>query len=434
VNYCLIDNKDGKYAWRQFEIIHPLIYFYVVYCITRENSWETICTRFEEFQSNHCNIQCLSLPVKPTSTEKTSALQVQQWWHHVELKSIEYALDYEYMFHTDVVDCYPSIYTHSIAWALHGKETAKTKRRDAELIGNKIDLLIQDMRCGQTNGIPQGSVLMNLIAEMVLGYADIRLAEKPSEDRIKKETYQILRYRDDYRIFTENPLVGEKIIRCLSEVMTTLGMKLHAQKTKSSDQLIRSSIKSDKLAWVARKQHQKDLLKHLLIIHDHGTAHMNSGSLVKALSEFRHRLNNVKGYQRGVQLISIAVDIAYRNPRTYPQVASIISKCFEFLNNGESRIEITNRIRRKFSTVANTGLMDIWLQRICTKDDDEIDFEEPLCKLVSGKRCQIWNSDWIKNDTVTGVITPESILDKNCIETMSPIIQSEEIDLFPPYG
>jgi len=100
---------------------------YVVHCITQENSWETICTRFEEFQSNHCNIQCLSLPVKPTTTEKTSALQVQQWWHHVELKSIEYALDYEYMFHTDVVDCYPSIYTHSIAWHFMAKKQQKQK-------------------------------------------------------------------------------------------------------------------------------------------------------------------------------------------------------------------------------------------------------------------------------------------------------------------
>jgi hypothetical protein len=34
------------------------------------------------------------------------------------------------------------------------------------------------MRHGQTNGIPQGSVLMDFIAEMVLGYADTLITKK----------------------------------------------------------------------------------------------------------------------------------------------------------------------------------------------------------------------------------------------------------------
>ncbi len=148
------------------------------------------------------------------------------------------------MFHTDVVDCYPSIYTHSIAWSLHGRKKAKERRGDNSLIGNKIDGLIQDMRCGQTNGIPQGSVLMDLIAEMILGYADYDLSRKLKEDDFKGD-YQILRYRDDYRIFTKNPLDGEKILRSLAQVIMGLGMKLHPQKTHASEQLIWSSIKQD---------------------------------------------------------------------------------------------------------------------------------------------------------------------------------------------
>ena len=46
------------------------------------------------------------------------------------------------------------------------------------MIGNAIDRRIQDMRGGQTNGIPQGSVLMDFVAEMVLGYIDFKLSEK----------------------------------------------------------------------------------------------------------------------------------------------------------------------------------------------------------------------------------------------------------------
>jgi hypothetical protein len=36
---------------------------------------------------------------------------------------------------------------------------------------------MQGMNYGQTNGIPQGSVLMDFIAEMVLGYIDECLSE-----------------------------------------------------------------------------------------------------------------------------------------------------------------------------------------------------------------------------------------------------------------
>ncbi|QDJ13846.1 hypothetical protein CEP45_08415 [Mergibacter septicus] len=58
------------------------------------------------------------------------------------------------------------------------------------------------MSWGQTNGIPQGSVLMDFIAELVLGYCDEILEEKLSERRI--DNYFIIRYRDDYRVFTNS--------------------------------------------------------------------------------------------------------------------------------------------------------------------------------------------------------------------------------------
>lgn len=335
------------------------------------------------------------------------------------------------MIHTDVVDCYPSIYTHSIPWALHGKEESKNNRRDSKLIGNVIDKLIQDMRRGQTNGIPQGSVLMDLIAEMVLGYADSMLVHKLGEDEL--EEYKILRYRDDYRIFTSNPLDGEKILGSLADVMMDLGMKLHPQKTEASDQLIWSSIKRDKRSWICRKQRNKDLRNHLLIIHDHSTVHPNSGSLVVALTEFRDLLDEVEKYDWGLPLISIAVDIAYRNPRTYPQVSSIVSKCLEYLGTEEDKKDVLQRIENKFSRVANAGLMDLWLQRIYVHAD-QVTFEEPLCTLVLGEGNGIWNSSWVKMRKVRKTVIAESIIDRKCIDELPPVIDRKEVELFPlPY-
>ena len=445
VNYSLLDNKDGKYAWRRFDLIHPLLYVLLVNCITEDRSWEEIRCQFKKFKEQDDRIRCLSLPIRSRGTENPAAGQVTHWWKEVELKSIEYALSYEYLIHTDVVDCYPSIYTHSIPWALHGKGTSKEKKRNKNLIGNQIDALIRNMRHGQTNGIPQGSVLMDLIAEMVLGYADKKLASKLKEIDLKEKDYRILRYRDDYRIFTNSTLEGEEILRSLADVMMGLGMRLHPQKTEASDQLIWSSIERDKRSWMPRKQQNKDLLKYLLIIHDHSTSHPNSGSLVRALDEFGTRLigldksGEFEKYDRGLPLISIAVDIAYRNPRTWPQVALIVSMCLKYLEPVEEKKRVLQNIKKKFSRVANAGLMELWIQRICLSLDFEVDeFDECLCKLVSQKlgsnggetTTDLWNNSWVKDPKVGKKVIALKIVDKNKIDELPRVIEREEVALF----
>jgi RNA-directed DNA polymerase len=175
VNYSMLSNKDGRHAWRPLQIIHPALYVSLVNEITKQAHWDAVVNRFTEFKQL-TNFKCLSIPVEAESVRKDKAAQILTWWQGVEQRSIELALEYDYVFHADITDCYAAIYTHSIAWAIHGKPAAKAARRDPSLTGNIIDNHIQDMRHGQTNGIPQGSVLMDFISEMVLGYADLELS------------------------------------------------------------------------------------------------------------------------------------------------------------------------------------------------------------------------------------------------------------------
>ena len=223
VNHRILANKDGRYAWRPLELIHPAIYVSLVLCMTEPHQWELICNRFRGFHNNS-KVSCLSLPVESLTKQKDKASQIHQWWWEVEQKSIELALDYEFIIRTDITDCYSSIYTHSIAWAIHTKEIAKNDRRSEHLIGNVIDSHIQDMRQGQTNGIPQGPVLMDFIAEIVLGYADEELTREIDALEPSVGEYQIIRYRDDYRIFVNHPQDGERILKCLTEVLIDLGL------------------------------------------------------------------------------------------------------------------------------------------------------------------------------------------------------------------
>ena len=328
VNYMILNNKDGRYSWRPYELIHPILYVSLVDQMTRKDAWQEIITRFEVFASNP-HIECISIPVKSLTPEKDKAEQIKQWWLKMEQRSIELSLDYEYVVHTDLVDCYASLYTHSIPWALHTKEEAKEQKNTTFPIGNAIDTHIRAMRHGQTNGIPQGSILMDFIAEMVLGFADSMLSARISDENIPE--YQILRYRDDYRIFVNNPQDGERILKCLTEVMIGLGLKLKPEKTEASSEVIRSSIKDDKLDWLFRRTGDQTFHKHLLIVHDQHKKHPNSGSVSRALQDFGERLENRKMIEFPIPLIGIVVDIALRSPRTYPLSAAILSKLIHSL-------------------------------------------------------------------------------------------------------
>ena len=145
---------------------------------------------------------------------------------------------------TDITNCYGSIYTHSISWALEGKEEAKKNKQNKKTLGNQIDQIIRAMSYGQTNGIPQGSVLMDFIAEIILGYADLQLGKKIKKNNI--EDYCILRFRDDYRIFAKNEFDLKMILKYLTEVLIDLNFKLNSNKTLITDDIITNSIKKDK--------------------------------------------------------------------------------------------------------------------------------------------------------------------------------------------
>ncbi len=36
INHILLNNKDGKYCWRKFQLIHPVLYVFIVNEITKK--------------------------------------------------------------------------------------------------------------------------------------------------------------------------------------------------------------------------------------------------------------------------------------------------------------------------------------------------------------------------------------------------------------
>jgi len=260
---------------------------------------------------------------------------------------------------------------------------------------------------------------------MVLGYADVELLGKIASQKIEK--YRILRYRDDYRIFVNNSQDGERILKCLTEVLLGLGLALHPTKTDVSGDVITSSIKEDKLKWMTRKHGGESLQKRLLIIHDHGTEYPNSGSLVVALDNYLKHLAGFTECDEPLPLISIVVDIAFHNPKTYVKCAAILSKFLSFIESDKEKRAVTEKIKHRFSLIPNTGQMQIWLQRISLQLQPNIEFDESLCQLVSGENVQIWNSDWISSIDLMHALDAGQVIDQKKLQSLDGIIPVEEV-------
>lgn len=427
INYKFQQNKDGKFAWRMFQLIHPAIYVDLVNLITETENWKLIVDRFKEFKSNE-KIVCCSDIVESSSKTKDQGASIMNWWNNVEQKSIELSLKYNWIGITDITDCYGSIYTHSIAWALHGMSTAKINRKET-LIGNAIDKEIRNMTYGQTNGIPQGSSLMDFIAEIVLGYGDLLLTEILKKEKI--EDYTILRYRDDYRVFTKDESTLNKILKLLSENLSILNFKMNTQKTTISNDVISKSIKRDKIdALDLNLNSDISIQKKLLVIREFANKNPNSGSLKTILVDFyKETIEKLKKKRNdNKEIISIIVDLMYNNPNIYQICVIILSKLLSFENKSNKEL-IIKCIEEKFSKLPNTDYLSIWLQRITLTYNAKREFNSKICKIIYDSTTKLWNSNWLNID-----INEELIVDKLVIKELTPVISSKELDIFDDYN
>jgi RNA-directed DNA polymerase len=446
INHILYHGKDAKYSWRPFTILHPIYYIELVKLITEEESWKLIVKRFKVFQKNK-NIECCSIPIwvkqEENQKEQNTAEQIRNWWNEVEQKSLYLSADFDYLFHADIANCYSSIYTHSIPWALHQKDVAKQYKQDASLLGNQIDWTIQNFSHGQTNGIPQGSTLYDFIAEIVLGYADSELSKQISKCP-EITDYKILRYRDDYRIFTNSKEQGRKILKLLTTVLIELGLQLNTNKSVETEDLITNAIKPDKIYWNSEGlSNDKNLQQELLRIHQLSLKFPNSGSLVKALSKYSKK--SFKLSQKAKKpLIAIVVDILFRNPKCYPNGMHILSSLIKGLKLKDKE-SLLQKINAKFEKIPTTGYYEIWLQRLASKIDlknkDNL-FKEELCLMVQDETANtkkkrsndsLWNSTWVNDKKLKKIIEKTPLVSQETMEKLPEVIEYEEVNIFPIY-
>jgi hypothetical protein len=430
VNYNFLANKDGKFAWRPLELIHPAIYVSLVNTVCDADNWTHINRRFSEFKTGA--VDCCSAPVMSIDNQTDVATQVRSWWQGLEQRSLIYSLEFSHILHTDVTDCYGSLYTHSIAWALHGLEDAKKSKGKNSLLGDKIDSHIRAGRYGQTNGISQGSVLMDFVAEIVLGYVDGQINSALGEPT----DFRILRYRDDYRIFANSDDRAEEILKVISDKLRPVGMRLGVSKTLLNRNVVEGAIKPDKLAGIDLQDlgdaNARTIQKQLLRLHSFGQRYPNSGALRRLVSDFHDEI--FKQTERPDDLdvlVAIATDIGFVSPSTFPAVAGILSHLISLALTPEKKVQLWMKVRKKMARVPYNGYLEIWLQRVTQPKAVGIQFtsNEPICKIVNGETPDIWENGWISsNDLKKAISVPKIVV--GSVSDTGEVVQPEEVKLF----
>lgn len=127
-----------------------------------------------------------------------------------------------YVLQTDINTFYPSVYTHSIPWAIHTKAVAKANRSN-ELLGNLLDTVIRNGQDQQTVGIPIGPDSSLLVAELILSCVD---------EKLKQEGFSTgFRYVDDFELTFKTYSEAEKALAVLQQLLTEYELQLNPRKT-----------------------------------------------------------------------------------------------------------------------------------------------------------------------------------------------------------
>ena len=480
VNLDILLNKDGRYAVRPIILANPFLYYFLVREVCCESNWQVIKDLFEKFNVPH--ITSCAIPIIPNKKEPFhKATTINNWWNSMEQRSIELSLEYRYMFVTDITNCYGSVNPQTFDWAFTLKGTSLETEGESTIAKN-IQKYLCAFQQGRNIGIPQGSSIFDFVGEIVLGYSDLLLHEalqaKAKEYEEQGKTfppYEIIRYRDDYRIFCSNREALEDISYILQQVLERLNFRMNSQKTKISDSIVTDAVKSDKLAYIYntpifnKKGVDFDSYeKHLLFILMFARQYSDSGSIKTMLSDIDKRLEEwlhpqdkkketesvlwgdvdlsddghlVKTDRKKAQkpyyipggsvraMSAICIQIALENVGCAHYALRIISRMIDSLKDMSEKQSIINLVYNKLCNQPNSDYNQLWLQNM-TYTQDKKNGTSPytlrLCQLAAGKAVDpLWNNDWLKPELATS-FPYDSVVDGETLKKVTPVITFRE--------
>lgn len=462
VNLDILLNKDGRYAVRPIILANPFLYYFLVREICNEQSWTVVKQLFETFTVPH--ITSCALPVIPKEREPFhKSTTILNWWSSMEQRSIELSLEYRYMFVTDITNCYGSVNPQAFDWAFSFKDT-EYETEHVNSIAKNIQKYLRAFQHGRNIGIPQGSAIFDFVGEIILGYSDLLLHEAIQSEGITAP-YEIIRYRDDYRIFCNDKDELEKISYILQHVLERLNFRMNSKKTKISDSIVTDAVKPDKLAYIYntpifnKKGCDFDSFeKHLLYILMFARQYPDSGSIKTMLSDIDKRIEDwLKPYEEEVTTIplleegepktekitkqrrlvggsvhamsAVCAQIALENVGCCHYALRVLSRMVDSLKDEKEKSAIISLVYSKLCNQPNSDYNQLWLQNMTYQRDKKkgtSPYKVRLCRVVAGdKNVELWNNEWVKPQFLSDLHT-NGIIDEKTLKKVTPVITFRE--------
>ena len=381
----------------------------------------------------------------------------------MEQRSIELSLEYRYMFVTDITNCYGSVNPQAFDWAFSFKDTQYEKDNESS-ISKSIQKYLRAFQQGRNIGIPQGSAIFDFVGEIILGYSDLLLYEAIQKAGITTH-YEIIRYRDDYRIFCNDKDELEKISYILQHVLENLNFRMNSKKTKISDSIVTDAVKPDKLTYIYntpifnKKGCDFDSFeKHLLYILMLARQYPDSGSIKTMLSDIDKRMEDwlkpneeevttiplVEGGEPTTEKITkqrrlvggsvramsaICTQIALENVGCCHYALRVLSRMVDSLKDENEKSAIINLVYSRLCNQPNSDYNQLWLQNITYQQDKKngiSPYSLRLCQLVAGKEIEpLWNNEWLKTELTTN-IRYDSVINGDTLKKVTPVITFRE--------
>lgn len=236
-DYCKTVSKPFETGWSEYitfrvmrnnsiprlmSIPNPFKYQRV--CSELRDDWKNICTHFHA-QVDGQSYRVSRIHVRRENNKKRIFEMNYKDWRVDGNPESDLLINKgisRYIVKADISTCFPSIYTHSIPWALVGKEKAKqTVHYDTWY--NRIDQLCSDMRNGETHGLLIGPHASNLLSEIILTVVDKNLYDKG---------YRYVRNIDDFDCYVDSYDEAQRFLRDLEESLREFDLPLNHKKTK----------------------------------------------------------------------------------------------------------------------------------------------------------------------------------------------------------
>lgn len=220
-NYIKYDTMRNINVPRSLGIPNPMNYYHL--CNFISINWDKIKLHFQNKTHNQ--------------TQKVSRIHIRKMKDVKRIFQMNYKdyrtdgggeidllLGSKYVVNADISTCFPSMYTHSLAWALAGKEIAKKTRGNQHWF-NQLDFYVRGTTNGETHGILIGPHVSNVLSEIILVCIDNELVGKG---------WNYVRNIDDYTCYVNTYDDAQKFLVDINEALRKYNLMLNHKKTKVS--------------------------------------------------------------------------------------------------------------------------------------------------------------------------------------------------------